>query len=68
MKNAHEMAIFVSKSLAQQIEEDPTEVFLAFSGLFCSMGVRMGVPEQDAVNLIKNVYKDILADTQKEMH
>ena len=68
MKEAHTIAIFVSQTLAQQIKEDPTEVFLAFSGLFCSMGVRMGVPEADAVNLIKNVYKDILADSQGEMH
>jgi hypothetical protein len=68
MKDAHKMAILVSNSLAEQIEENPSEVFLAFAGLFCSMGVRMGVPEEDAINLIKNVYKDVLADSQGEMH
>jgi len=68
MKGAHAMAILVSQSLAEQIEEEPTEVFLAFAGLFCSMGVRMGVPEEDAINLIRNVYKDVLADSQGEMH
>jgi hypothetical protein len=68
MKEAHAIAIFVSQTLAQQIEENPTEVFLAFSGLFCSMGVRMGVPEEDAINLIRNVYKDVFADSQGEMH
>jgi len=41
---------------------------LAFAGLFCSMGVRMCVPEDDAMNLIKNVYKDVLADSIGEMH
>ena len=46
MKDAHKMAILVSNSLAEQIEENPSEVFLAFAGLFCSMGVRMGVPEE----------------------
>ena len=68
MKKAHAMAIFISKALEAQIEDEPTEVFLAFAGLFCSMGVRMGVPEEDAVNLIKNVYKDVLADSHGEMH
>jgi hypothetical protein len=68
MKGAHAMAILVSASLERQIEEEPTEVFLAFAGLFCSMGVRMGVPEEDAINLIRNVYKDVLADSQGEMH
>jgi len=32
------------------------------------MGVRMGVPEDDAMNLIKNVYKDVLSDSLGEMH
>jgi hypothetical protein len=68
MKGAHAMAILISASLEHQIEEEPTEVFLAFAGLFCSMGVRMGVPEEDAINLIRNVYKDVLADSQGEMH
>jgi hypothetical protein len=68
MKSAHAMAILVSQSLAEQIEEEPTEVFLAFAGLFCSMGVRMGVPEEDAINLIRNVYKDVQADSHGEMH
>ena len=68
MKSAHAMAVLVSASLERQIEEEPTEVFLAFAALFCSMGVRMGVPEEDAMNLIKNVYRDVLADSKGEMH
>jgi hypothetical protein len=68
MKKAHAMAIFISRALEEQIEEEPTEVFLAFAGLFCSMGVRMGVPEEDALNLIRNVYKDVAADSHGEMH
>jgi len=68
MRTAHAIAVFISRELEDAILEEPTEVFLAFAGLFCSMGVRMGVPEDDAMNLIKNVYKDVLADSIGEMH
>jgi hypothetical protein len=68
MRTAHSIALTISHELEDAIIEEPTEVFLAFAGLFCSMGVRMGVPEDDAMNLIKNVYKDVLADSLGEMH
>ena len=68
MSAAHAIALMVSCNLEQEIQEQPTEVFLAFAGLFCSVGVRIGVPEEDAMNLIKNIYKDVLADSQGEMH
>jgi len=68
MNAAHAIAIMVSRALEEEIEESPTEVFLAFAGLFCSMGVRMCVSEDDAMNLIRNVYKDVMADSQGEMH
>ena len=68
MSAAHAIALMISRNLEQEIQEQPTEVFLAFAGLFCSVGVRIGVPEEDAMNLIRNIYKDVLADSQGEMH
>ena len=68
MRTAHAIAVFISRELEDAIIQEPTEVLLAFAGLFCSMGVRMGVPEDDAMNLIRNVYKDVQADSMGEMH
>jgi len=68
MRTAHAIAVLISRELEDAILQEPTEVFLAFAGLFCSMGVRMGVPEDDAMNLIRNVYKDVQADSMGEMH
>jgi hypothetical protein len=68
MRTAHSIALTISHELEDAIIEEPTEVLLAFAGLFCSMGVRMNVPQEDAMNLIKNVYQDVWADSQGEMH
>jgi len=68
MKASHAIAIMVSRALEEEIEENPTEVFLAFAGLFCSMGIKLGAEEEDIVNLIRNLYKDILAESKGEMH
>ena len=68
MNGAHAIAIMVSRMLESEIEDHPTEVFLAFAALFSSMGARMRVPEEDAMNLIKNIYKDVWADSQGEIH
>jgi len=68
MKASHAIAIMVSRALEDEIEERPTEVFLAFAALFCSMGVKLSIEEEDAMNLIRNLYKDILAESKGEMH
>ena len=68
MKDAQRIDVGVSHILSDEIEENPVEVFLAFAGLFCSLAIHCNIPEDDAMNLIKNMYKDVLADAQKEMH
>jgi hypothetical protein len=65
---AHAIAVSICQAMDKQMEEEPIEVFLAFAGLFCSMGVKMNVPAQDAINLIRNVYMDVSADAQREIH
>jgi hypothetical protein len=68
MKDSQRIAVGVSNILRNEIEENPVEVFLAFAGLFCSLAIYCNIPEDDAMNLIKNMYQDVLADAQKEMH
>jgi hypothetical protein len=68
MRDAQRIAVGVSHMLSDEIEENPVEVFLAFAGLFCSLAIHCNISENDAMNLIKNMYKDVLADAQKEMH
>lgn len=68
MKTAQRIAIAISHALNDEIEENPTEVLFAFAGLFCSLCIHCNVPEDDAMNLIRNIYKDVLADAQSEMH
>lgn len=68
MKPAHEMALLVSKMLEYQIETQPQETILAFAGLYCGMGVRMGIPLEDAMNMIRNIYQDVYADAQEKAH
>ena len=68
MSRSHTIATLVAKTLEETIEQEPIEVFLAFAGLFCTTGVHLGVPEEDAMNLIRNVYKDTLAEVKKGVH
>jgi len=65
---AQQIGHFVARSLEEILENDPIEAFLAFAGLFATTGIHMGVPEEDAIKLIQNVYQDTLAMVKDKGH
>jgi ATP phosphoribosyltransferase regulatory subunit HisZ len=68
MKNAHKIAIELTSQLTEAIKNEPIEVLLAFAGLFSALCIHCNIPEEDSMNLIRNIYKDVYADSQMGMH
>jgi len=68
MSKSHIIATKISQVLNKNLEEEPVEAFLAFAALFAAIGIYLNITEEDAMNLVKNIYKDTLAQRNNEVH
>jgi len=68
MTTPNEIAVAVVEMFEEIVENEPVEAFLAFAGLFATTGVFLKISEEDAMNLINNVYKDTLAQKKMGVH
>ncbi len=68
MTTPHEIAKAVVETFEEIVENEPVEAFLAFAGLFATTGAYLRIPQEDAMNLINNIYKDTLAQKKMGVH
>jgi hypothetical protein len=68
MNKSRAIATEIIQVLNKNFEEEPVEAFLAFAALFSAIGIYLNITEEDAMNLVKNIYKDTLAQRNNEVH